>query len=97
MLNKLNKTMETTNKGKIFSVRFVKKDGTTRFMKCRTGVTAKLKGGELPYDPTSKGLKPVFDLACNDYRMINIHTVYELNFQGKVFLNDKAKEILNNL
>ena len=66
--------METKNKGKIFSVRFVKKDGTTRFMKCRTGVTAKLKGGELPYDPTSKGLKPVFDLACNNYRMVNVNT-----------------------
>jgi len=89
--------METKNKGKIFSVRFVKKDGTTRFMKCRTGVTAKLKGGELPYDPTSRGLKPVFDLACNDYRMVNLNTVYEVTFKGKVYLNDKAKELLITL
>ena len=89
--------METKNKGKIFSVRFVKKDGTTRFMKCRTGVTANLKGGELPYDPTSKGLKPVFDLACNNYRMVNVNTVYEVSFGGKVYLNDRAKELLITL
>ena len=89
--------METNNKGKIFSVRFVKKDGTTRFMKCRTGVTAKLKGGELPYDPTSKGLKPVFDLACNNYRMINVNTVYEASFQGRVYLGNKAVELIKQL
>ena len=89
--------METKNKGKIFSVRFVKKDGTTRFMRCETGVTANLKGGELPYDPTSKGLKPVFDLACKDYRMVNLNTVYEVTFKGKVYLNDRAKELLITL
>jgi hypothetical protein len=89
--------METKNKGKIFSVRFVKKDGTTRFMRCETGVTANLKGGELPYDPTSKGLKPVFDLACRDYRMVNLNTVYEVTFKGRVYLNDKAKELLITL
>jgi len=89
--------METKNKGKIFSVRFVKKDGTTRFMKCRTGVTTKLKGGELPYDPMSKGLKPVFDLACNNYRMVNVNTVYEVSFGGKTYLNDRAKELLITL
>lgn len=89
--------METNNKGKIFSVRFVKKDGTTRFMRCRTGVTAKLKGGELPYDPTSKGLKPVFDLSCNNYRMINVNTVYEATFQGRVYLGNKAIELIKQL
>jgi hypothetical protein len=89
--------METKNKGKIFSVRFVKKDGTTRFMRCETGVTANLKGGELPYDPTSKGLKPVFDSDCKDYRMVNLNTVYEVTFKGKVYLNDKAKELLITL
>jgi len=89
--------METKNKGNIFSVRFVKKDGTTRFMKCQTGVTAKLKGGELPYDPTSKGLKSVFDTVCKDYRMINVNTVYEVSFGGKTYLNDRAKELLITL
>jgi hypothetical protein len=89
--------METKNKGNIFSVRFVKKDGTTRFMKCQTGVTAKLKGGELPYDPTSKGLKSVFDTVCKDYRMINVNTVYEATFQGKVYLGNKAIELIKQL
>jgi len=90
--------MKTTeNKGKIFSVRFIKKDGTVRFMKCRTGVISNLKGGQLNYDAEAKGLKSVFDLACNGYRMINANTVYELNFSGKTYLGAKAQEILKTL
>lgn len=85
------------NKGKIFSVRFIKKDGTARFMKCRTGVISKLRGGELQYDAASKGLKVVFDLACNGYRMINANTVYELRIKGKTYLGETAKQILQTL
>jgi hypothetical protein len=85
------------NKGKIFSVRFIKKDGTVRFMKCRTGVIAKLKGGELKYDATAKGLKVVFDLTCNAYRMINENSVYELTIKGKTYLGENAKQILSTL
>lgn len=85
------------NKGKIFSVRFVKKDGTVRFMKCRTGVTSKLKGGELKYDPNAKGLKVVFDLTCKAYRMIKENSVYELRIKGKTYLGENAKQILSTL
>lgn len=83
--------------GKIFSVRYVKKDGTSRFMKCRTGVTKKLKGGQLAFDPTAKGLKVVFDLVANDYRMINVNTVYELTIGGKTYLNENAKKLIFEL
>jgi hypothetical protein len=90
--------MKTTeNKGKIFSVRFIKKDGTVRSMKCRTGVIAKLKGGELKYDAAAKGLKVVFDLTANAYRMINENTVYELRIKGKTYLGENAKQILSTL
>lgn len=90
--------METkTKQGVIFNVRFVKKDGTVRSMNCRTGVTSKLKGGELAFDPTAKGLKVVFDVKANDYRMVNINTVYELTVKGKRFLNDNAKQKLMEL
>jgi hypothetical protein len=68
-------------KGKFFTVTFTKKDGTTRVMNARLGVKAYLKGGELPYDPSSKGtygLIPVFDIPKKAYRMINIDTITKL-------------------
>jgi hypothetical protein len=42
-------------------------------------------------------LKPVFDLACNNYRMINVNTVYEATFQGRVYLGNKAIELIKQL
>jgi hypothetical protein len=66
-------------------------------MKCRTGVKKALKGGELKYDPNAKGLKVVFDLTANAYRMINANTVYEIRLGGKTYLNNKAQEILTTL
>ena len=48
--------------GKIFSVTFTKKDGSSRAMNCRTGVKKHLTGGMLKYDPISRGLLPVYDL-----------------------------------
>jgi hypothetical protein len=68
-------------KGKIFSVLFVKKDGTLRKMVCRTGVTKHLKGGELPYDPIEKGLLGVFDMAKQEYRMINLRTIQSISLE----------------
>jgi hypothetical protein len=65
-------------KGKFFTVTFTKKDGTTRVMNARLGVKAYLKGGELPYDPESKGLIPVFDIPKRAYRMVNINTITSL-------------------
>ena len=65
-------------KGKFFTVTFTKKDGTTRVMNARLGVKAYLKGGDLPYDPDTKGLIPVYDMKNNGYRMINVNTISNL-------------------
>jgi hypothetical protein len=65
-------------KGKFFTVTFIKKDGSTRVMNARLGVKAYLKGGELPYNPTAKGLIPVYDMKARDYRMVNINTIKNL-------------------
>jgi len=70
-------------KGAFFTVTFVKKDGTTRTMNARLGVTRYLKGGELPYDPKPKGLLPVWDAQAAKaggsedavYRMVNLITI----------------------
>lgn len=76
------------SKGAIFDVSFIKKDGTLRRMNARVGVKKYLKGGELKYDATSKGLIPVYDVQCGlqrksdedpaCYRMINKNTLMSL-------------------
>ena len=68
-------------KGRIFSVEFIKKDGTLRKMIARTGVKKHLRGGELPYDPIEKGLLAVFDMEIQDYRMINLKTITKISLE----------------
>jgi hypothetical protein len=67
---------------KIFSVTFVKKDGTLREMTCRVGVTKHLKGGELKYSPESLNYLTVFDMKAQDYRTININTLKKIKVDG---------------
>ena len=74
--------IELTNKGQIFSVQFVKKDGTLREMVCRLGVKKHLKGGTLNYDAKSRGLLPVFDMQKQAYRMINTKTLISAKING---------------
>lgn len=70
--------------GKIFSVKFRKKNGEIRDMLCRTGVKKYTNGGELNYDPVEKGLIPVFDLQKSAYRMISIEGLISIKLQGEV-------------
>ena len=64
--------------GKIFSVEFIKKDGTRRLMNCRLGVTKHLKGGTSTLDPNQ--FITVYDLQSQGYRAINVDTI--LNVKG---------------
>jgi len=77
------KFVESIPNGKIFSVTFVKKDGTIREMNCRKGVKKYLSGGELHYKPSEYGLLPVFDMKSQGYRMINFQTIKEIRFHGE--------------
>lgn len=74
-----------TNKGNIFSVQFLKKDGTLRDMVCRLGVKKHLKGGTLKFDAKSKGLLPVFDMQKQAYRMINTNTLVKAKINGVIY------------
>ena len=85
--------------GKIFSCVFVKKDGTVRQMKCRTGVKKYLAGGQLAYDAIERGLLPVYEVKSgvtdaereDSYRMINILTLISLNIGGQEYtINNNA-------
>jgi len=73
--------------GRIFSVYFRKKtNGEMREMNCRRGVKAHLSGGDLPYDPKTKLVLPVFDLQKKEYRMVNLRGLVSFNIGGETFL-----------
>jgi hypothetical protein len=64
------------SKGKIFTVTFTKKDGTTRVMNCRLGVTKHLKGGESTLNPNE--YITVYDMQNKGYRAINRQTIIDV-------------------
>ena len=70
------------NKGNVFSVVFLKKDGTIRHMTCRFGVKKHLKGGELKFNPLERSLLVVFDMQKESYRMINLETISNIKMKG---------------
>lgn len=69
-------------KGKIFGVKFTKKDGSLRVMQCRRGVSKGVKGEGLKYNPEDYNLINVFDMANDGHRMINASTITELTIGG---------------
>ena len=71
------------NKSNIFSVVFLKKDGTLRKMLCRFGVKKHLKGGKLKFSPIERSVLVVFDMQKEAYRMINLETISNINMKGE--------------
>lgn len=84
-MQKLMTEIKETIGNKIFSVSFVKKDGTLRDMVCRFGVTKHLKGGEMNHDPKELGHLVVFDMQKEAYRTINFNTIKQIKFEGKTY------------
>ena len=85
---------------KIFAVKFVKKDGTDRFMVCRrgvkqhkdeNGVVVGLKGTGMSYNPKDYRLISVFDFQKKNYRLVNELTLKELHMDGIVYNIKEAK------
>jgi hypothetical protein len=70
---------------KIFTVTFVKKDGSIRVMNARRGVKKGVKGVGMSYDPFSKNLIPVYDMQKEAFRMINAETILEIKADKKVY------------
>ena len=69
----------------IFSVSFIKKDGTKRNMVARLGVKKHLKGGSMSYDPSKKGHVIAFDMSKAQYRTINAHTLTRVKANGNTY------------
>jgi hypothetical protein len=82
----ISKIHTAKGSGRIFTVRFYKRTtGEFRVMNCRGRVLKGLTGGELKFDPESKGLITVFDMQKNEYRMINADTIQEVTINGITF------------
>ena len=78
MLEQIKKT-----NGRIFSVTFVKKDGSVRKMTARLGVKKDLKGVGLKFNPSERSLVVVFDMHKRAYRMINLQTITTFKHESK--------------
>ena len=71
-------------KGKIFNVKFIKKDGTLRDMTCRREVKKGVKGIGMAYNPSDYNLIPVYDMS-KGFRMINAATIKEVTINKNSF------------
>lgn len=78
------KLIKSTN-GAIFSVSFVKSDGTLRDMVCRTGVSKGITGKGLAFEPSDHDLMTVYDLQRGAYRMIRLDTLQRVTANGRTF------------
>ena len=85
MFIELIKEKLQSSKGKIFTVTFIKKDGTMRVMNCRLGVKKNLKGVGRRYNPDNFNLLSVYDMQKKAYRMINLETIQEIKIGGQVY------------
>lgn len=74
-------------KGKFFTVVFIKKDGTTRSMNCRLGVTKHLKGGLSTLNPEQ--YLTVYDVQAEGYRAVNLSTIVSVTCGGIVLTKGK--------
>lgn len=72
-----------SNKGKIFSVTFIKRTtGEERTMVCRLQVSKGVTGEGLKFDPTQKALLVAYDVQKEAFRMINLATVKSIRMEG---------------
>lgn len=70
-------------RGKFFTVRFIKKDGSVRKMLARTGVKKGLVGvGRIK--PIAENLVCVYDVVNKGYRTINCDSVLDFKCGDKV-------------
>jgi len=72
------------SKGKIFTAKFVKADGSIRVLTGRTGVQSKRRGGMKTYNGLFEdaGNIGVFDMKAKDYRAIKAKRLLSVKIDG---------------
>lgn len=73
-MNKVERILNSN--GKIFTVTFLKKDGTVRILNGRLGVTKHLKGGECTLDKDRFII--VYDLKSEGYRAVDKESIIDV-------------------
>ena len=82
--------LETKEEGTFFTVEFIKRStGELRVMTCRGGVQKHVKGVGMAFDPSSKGLVPVWEAnnaegakGADAYRMISAEGIQSVTTGG---------------
>ena len=69
-------------KNKLFSITFIKKDGTDRKMVARLGVKKGLRGGENKVVKPDNSYITVYDMQKDAYRTLNLRTIKEIKLAG---------------
>ena len=74
------KSILDSNEGKMFSVTFIKKDGTERTLNGRLGV--KSATGAAPTTANIPKYITVYDVVKHDYRNVNVETISSIKMLG---------------
>ena len=90
----VQETINSLKGGTIYSVTFVKKDGSLRLMNSIKNTRKGITGEGLKYDAQDRGLIPVYDLQLAKkgeaenkcWRMVNINTVQKIVFNHEEYL-----------
>lgn len=93
-VSEVGQKIQELKNGSIYSVKFIKKDGTERLLNSIKGTSKGVVGTGLKFDPSKKGLLPVYDLQAarkdpanpnRAWRMINLQTVKEIACNNERF------------
>ena len=99
MVNKISKEqveqmISNLANGTIYSVSFIKKDGSVRLMNSIKGTSRGVKGVGSKYDTRAKRLLPVYDLQIakqnpdqpeKAWRTVNLESIFELTVNKEKF------------
>lgn len=85
LIHKLKALNHVADGGKIFSVKFLKKDGSLRHMTCRLGVKRHLRGGGYNTTAHLPQYRTVYSVNDKNYRNINLCTIKNIKGAGKEF------------
>ena len=91
---KVQETLNNLKGGTIYSVTFVKKDGSIRLMNSIKNTKKGVTGEGLKYDAQDRGLIPVYDLQLAKkgeaenkcWRMVNVNTVQKIVVNHEEYL-----------
>lgn len=81
----LNRLQKLVNTGKIFGVKFIKRDGSVRTMSCRTGVKRFANGGNLGYNRDEKNILGVYEMPNKGYKSIRADSIISLKAGGQTY------------